>query len=513
MTRTSSAILPLLFIACTLFLLSSFLPTITCSPSPSVSSPPHPTSCHTDTAECFDPDMRHDEWYEGIGARTVGKKDTSKESEKEKGNTHPAGSDKPQPKPQPSNSPSTTPASKDAMYKLSSKKGHIVQKIGIKPLVTLVMIVKNEANGIRSTLDSVLGYVDRYCIVDTGSTDKTIEIITKFFETNLEPWQYALHHEQFIDFSTTRNRALLLAGPDSEFVFMLNGDDRLVGGREFRRFLETNRHLRGIQEEMYIVPVNYGGISIGRSERIARSANHFVPNWPNDELNHWRFEGVTHEVYVNQHALQNGVEMLYTNEGFEVYHDISHDTKESKRARFELDVELLSNEIKMTGETHPNYARSLYYLAQSYYNLNRWDDAYYYYTLRVNTNYPHPTDPTADNEKSRSYLLMSLMASKIGKSRAEAIELLEHSYSYCPTSYSLLLIAMQYRQLGRFEEAKRTALQALERLHVGTSIVCGDDDNIVRRQLPIVMSDLGLEWKEKEEYMKERRRKGIKDEL
>ena len=39
------------------------------------------------------------------------------------------------------------------------------------------MIVKNESRIIKRCLDSVLPLIDSYCIIDTGSTDGTQQII------------------------------------------------------------------------------------------------------------------------------------------------------------------------------------------------------------------------------------------------------------------------------------------------------------------------------------------------
>src|SRR4029079_14860510 len=42
-----------------------------------------------------------------------------------------------------------------------------------RPLLSLVIIVKNEVRGIRETIESVKPFVDRYTILDTGSTAGT----------------------------------------------------------------------------------------------------------------------------------------------------------------------------------------------------------------------------------------------------------------------------------------------------------------------------------------------------
>ena len=49
--------------------------------------------------------------------------------------------------------------------------------------ICLNMIVKNESHIIKKTLTNIVKYVrlDYWVICDTGSTDKTISIITDFF--------------------------------------------------------------------------------------------------------------------------------------------------------------------------------------------------------------------------------------------------------------------------------------------------------------------------------------------
>ena len=50
-----------------------------------------------------------------------------------------------------------------------------------RPTVTLCMIVKDEEHIIRDCLSSIAPYIDRYDISDTGSTDRTKEIIKELF--------------------------------------------------------------------------------------------------------------------------------------------------------------------------------------------------------------------------------------------------------------------------------------------------------------------------------------------
>ena len=56
-----------------------------------------------------------------------------------------------------------------------------------RPSVTLCMIVKDEEHIIHECLDSMKSYIDRYDITDTGSSDRTKEIIKEWGEKNNIP--------------------------------------------------------------------------------------------------------------------------------------------------------------------------------------------------------------------------------------------------------------------------------------------------------------------------------------
>ena len=81
-------------------------------------------------------------------------------------------------------------------------------------LYKTTQVLKNEAQSIGGMIESLKGVVDRYTIVDTGSTDRTKEIIKESFGDT--PGD--IYDEKFIDFATTRNRAIELEGIKSVSV-------------------------------------------------------------------------------------------------------------------------------------------------------------------------------------------------------------------------------------------------------------------------------------------------------
>ena len=160
-----------------------------------------------------------------------------------------------------------------------------------KPLVELVMIVKNSGEDIISMLQSVKPYVDRWTILDTGSTDRTKENITKTMEGKLGLLYdgMELYQDPFVDFSTSRNRVLDLAGAECEFTIMLDDTFHLVNGKEFRKTLKKLRRKSKFSAWPIIIEDEQSGYI---STRIFRSRDkirykykiHEVPNLPTEKI-------------------------------------------------------------------------------------------------------------------------------------------------------------------------------------------------------------------------------------
>ena len=93
-----------------------------------------------------------------------------------------------------------------------------------KPLISLVMIVKDEAAILRETLERVRPIVDEWVIVDTGSTDGTQAIISEYGPVTELPFE---------DFVTTKNKALALA--TGKYILFMDADERLLSGAETLR--------------------------------------------------------------------------------------------------------------------------------------------------------------------------------------------------------------------------------------------------------------------------------------
>lgn len=123
--------------------------------------------------------------------------------------------------------------------------------------ISLCMIVKNEERVLGACLESARPFFDEIIIVDTGSTDRTVEI-AKSFEANV------IEQEWPDSFAEARNWSLAPATGD--WVFWLDADDTLpsASGRAIRRAAESApAHIHG-----FIVPVQFVEDGPGAGTRV-----------------------------------------------------------------------------------------------------------------------------------------------------------------------------------------------------------------------------------------------------
>src|SRR3954468_22822872 len=115
--------------------------------------------------------------------------------------------------------------------------------------LSLCMIVKDEEEWLGRSLPAVNPAVDEMIIVDTGSTDRTVEIAEEFGAT-------VLHHEWTGDFSAARNVSLEAASGD--WIIYLDADEVLVEEDAERLRACTGRTWR---EAFALIETNYTATS------------------------------------------------------------------------------------------------------------------------------------------------------------------------------------------------------------------------------------------------------------
>lgn len=102
----------------------------------------------------------------------------------------------------------------------------------MKKTISLCMIVKNEEKVLDKCLSSVKNKVDEIIIVDTGSTDSTLDIARKYTSK-------IYSFEWINDFSAARNQSLDYA--TSEYLFVLDADEYLQPDTDLYAILDSEK--------------------------------------------------------------------------------------------------------------------------------------------------------------------------------------------------------------------------------------------------------------------------------
>lgn len=210
--------------------------------------------------------------------------------------------------------------------------------------ICLNMIVKNESKIIERCLKSVYHLIDSWCIVDTGSTDGTQDIIKEFLKD--KPGE--LIEKPWVNFGHNRNEALGLARKWGEWLLLTDADMLLVDEGFDKNSLDS-----GI-DAYDVVQDNHG----------VRYDNFRLLNTQKD----WKCVGVTHEYYSPAEGLKTrgkGVGLWFN--------DISDGG--SKGDKFERDIKLLTQGLIDEPVNH----RYMFYLAQSYRDIGKYQEACEWY--------------------------------------------------------------------------------------------------------------------------------------
>jgi glycosyltransferase involved in cell wall biosynthesis len=147
------------------------------------------------------------------------------------------------------------------------------------PTLSLCMIVKDEQEVIERCLSSISPVVDEIIIVDTGSTDNTVECCKRFTSAIYSfEWQH--------DFAAARNYAFSKASAD--YILWLDADDIIEQDHLSALGMLKER----LAQDVYFLPYNYSQDEYGVStctlmrERILKNDGTFQWKYPVHEVIH-----------------------------------------------------------------------------------------------------------------------------------------------------------------------------------------------------------------------------------
>ena len=221
-------------------------------------------------------------------------------------------------------------------------------------------MIKNESQILQRCLNSVINFVDAFCITDTGSTDDTYNIATTYIENSAKPGK--LCKTIFQDFGTTRSESFEFT---KSFVKELGWDLQTT----FGLLLDADMIFRYSDFEIgefdeYKIIQTQAGYDYNNTRFIRMSLD-------------WKCVGSTHE-YWNSSQKAN-IAVLTSKK---IWIDDVSDGG-CKNDKYERDIKLLKIDLEKAGNNNEIIKRSLFYLGQTYMCIVDYETAIDYFIKRV----------------------------------------------------------------------------------------------------------------------------------
>jgi glycosyltransferase involved in cell wall biosynthesis len=214
--------------------------------------------------------------------------------------------------------------------------------------VGLVMIVKDEEAVIERALLSARPFISTYMIVDTGSTDRTKEII----QQTLADLSGQIIDRPWVSFGHNRSEALALCDGHMDWAIMLDADDTIEG-----RVPPPSGWAMAV--DAFMLQIKHGSINHIRHQIFRTDIG-------------WAYEGTVHEYAVCRTKKYPVLAVLPS----ETYMNTRCEGSRSKDPNKYLnDARLLEVELAKD----PHNARTLFYLAQSYRDAGHIETAVGHY--------------------------------------------------------------------------------------------------------------------------------------
>lgn len=217
--------------------------------------------------------------------------------------------------------------------------------------IGLCMIVKNEATIIERCLMSVMGVIDHWTIIDTGSTDDTQDVIRRV----MKDIPGKLEERPWVNFAHNRSEALALAREAADYTLIMDADDVLE--------VPDGAAIPRLEADSVTVDINYSPIRYARAQVVS---NHLA----------WCYKGAVHEFLFAEgtktQAHMQGITIRVGSDG----------ARRKDPDVFKHDVEIIKQ--AMETETDPlMLSRYQFYLGMSYKDAGMPEEAMEAFRVRA----------------------------------------------------------------------------------------------------------------------------------
>ena len=292
--------------------------------------------------------------------------------------------------------------------------------------ISVCIIAKNEEKHIEECCKCLTPYGFEIVLVDTGSTDRTVELAKQYTDR-------IYHFDWCNDFSAAKNYAMGKASYD--WILSIDCDE----------YIESI-DLSVLTTHMESQPTAAGRILIrNRFTENGQTAYEQVRVSRFVNRRYYHFEGAVHEQLVPftaQGTASPAVKYVY-NAPITVLHVGYDGSEEEMRGKSERNIALLERELETQGADPYTY----YQLGQSYRKLQDYEKAFYYFDLGLAMDVDPTLDYVQTMVESYGYTLLDL------KRNQDALNLLGVYDEFAGRADFVFLMGLVYMNNGLFDES------------------------------------------------------------
>ena len=292
--------------------------------------------------------------------------------------------------------------------------------------ISVCIIAKNEEKHIEECCRRLTTYGFEIVLVDTGSTDRTVELAQQYTDR-------IFHFDWCDDFSAAKNYTIEKASHD--WILSIDCDE----------YIES-ADLSALTAHMKSQPAAAGRILIrNRFTENGQTAYEQVRVSRFVNRCYFRFEGAVHEQLVpitTQNTDSPIVKYVY-DAPITVLHVGYDGSEEEMREKSQRNIALLERELEMQGPDPYTY----YQLGQSYRKLCDYEKAFYYFDLGLAMDVDPALDYVQTMVESYGYTLLDL------KRNQDALNLLGVYDAFAHRADFVFMMGLVFMNNGLFDES------------------------------------------------------------
>lgn len=338
--------------------------------------------------------------------------------------------------------------------------------------ISACVIVKNEEKNILSWLENVSVFADEIIINDTGSEDRTKELITRFSEENPDMSMVLLESDWKDDFSFAKNQCLYEATGD--WIVFTDADELFINPEFVKGYIHYVRH----NQELQALFVPMANVNKDNNNRVI---NYFNALRIFRRAEGIHYEGRIHESIAYGDSCLENLNTQVADKCLMINHTGYSSNISSQKAQ--RNIQLLERDIQEGQDIRKLYR----YFAECYYMLQDYQRALDNALLATQS----PYQPIGQQGDMYWLALNSMEKLNYGvEDKLVIVDIGINSFSKLPDFHARK--GMLLTENGHYQEAVDCFEKSLELLEVYNQTVAPNNSSNIMSVLHEVYADLGI---------------------